>query len=568
MTDLHLQITAPQATLTCPTNQAQPRTASTHPISSAQRTETALKKTDQLQLKSPQMLPLAMPLLDDILFIGLNGSSTLETQALKKTSTAPIHPIPGQAHYEIVLNKTRVSLIDSESLSKLQLPPETEEKLNSFLIDFYVKQFLFSEEGESQSETAAFVTRREALSEKIAELQLPADLSEQLFDQLSHQTGALISVEGQSLNLLFREDIETFVKALQLPQPQTKALRDLLSSPGMAVNARDEMAKLICIFAKAEKGQAIPERLVISGHSTGESYFGLSTGEELPTANLRMQDILNLARILPKAAAQIQDIAITACNAGHALHAEKYQRAFPHLKTFMGYAGSAPGSASGAVPHLKTWESATRGNSEKLSPQLFQNFRKGENVATWTASQGYLMDSKKQAQKNLPEFIHAVNSRIEDYYLQDKAVTDPQHGELRELNSNIQLVLGNTPNLSEKDRLTLQSAASRSIRLLYFKNIAKNFNRVYSPQIRAAYQAVGLEPVSFEGLSRAECREAAQKIHRLRENLHNQASALSSQADSLPAELSAQIKALSNLDELLSKGLIGLEPELIPETWL
>jgi hypothetical protein len=169
------------------------------------------------------------------------------------------------------------------------------------------------------------------------------------------------------------------------------------------------------VWSEAEKGGSVPSRLVLSGHCYGDSIW--DGGDEnlgaLPFDNLRA-----LAAAMPRAAAHIEDVMISACSSGFAGAEATGQRqsltlwktVFPNLKTAWGYGSPkdyhSPTSQQ-AIMHVAAWEHATRGRVETLDARraldaYFDEVRRANpnvkidapqfegNVSVWTSSRGYV----------------------------------------------------------------------------------------------------------------------------------------------------------------------------------
>lgn len=507
---------------------------------------------------------------DNIFFVGLNDTANLEVKNLQKTTVGKITAVNNTTAYDIVLNGKKFNTANMQAFRDLNITDTQFEKLRDFLADNFMANIF-------KSDNLAFPTTKTEFKSIIDKIGLPEKLSNDLCDQITTKTGPLVKTSsGKTYNLNFKEDIADFSKTLGLNEQQTKDIEKFLSSENITPVAKDELAQIITEFAKAEKGESIPSRLVISSHSDGQSYFG--TGDKGFLGRLEMTNLKEIARILPKAAEQIEDISASACNGGHASHLEQFKEIFPNLKTFMGYAGSAPGSVSGAESHLKKWEELTRGDKQVIEPKAFQNFRKGENVSTWTEKGGFKLDSSKQIEKNVSEFVHSSGYIVDDYFYQDRPVKDNQHGELRTVYTNIQLVLGNNTTLSPDDKKKLTELRDRSLRLLFFTDVSKKFNSTYSLQIEKGYKALGLNPIDFSTLSRAQSREAVKNYQEKHEALVNEmkqvctekTNAGGSEADiqKIKDSYADNLKNAKDLEDLLEKGLILLSPTIIPENWV
>src|SRR5262249_3183360 len=64
-------------------------------------------------------------------------------------------------------------------------------------------------------------------------------------------------------------------------------------------DAHDEIAGIAAVWAGAERGETIPSRLVLSGHSVGQGVWGEENG------TLTLDSVADLAAAMPKAARSI-----------------------------------------------------------------------------------------------------------------------------------------------------------------------------------------------------------------------------------------------------------------------
>lgn len=186
--------------------------------------------------------------------------------------------------------------------------------------------------------------------------------------------------EGDSavVDLATPEGAHAFVDTLGISEETATALVSILveALPG----SRDELGALASVFARGERGEDVPSRLVLSGHCTGESVYD---GSGVLGA-LRFADVLSLARAMPRAAAQIEDVMLSACNSGHenlpagmapaGVAIGAWRESFPNLKTVWAYAGaedakSRSPTGDAALKHIEAWELATRGRQEQLNPR-------------------------------------------------------------------------------------------------------------------------------------------------------------------------------------------------------
>jgi hypothetical protein len=190
--------------------------------------------------------------------------------------------------------------------------------------------------------------------------------------------------DGRRLELGIADDRAALVAALDLDGGAAARARDLLER----AEARDVVAGLLLAYRAAERGGRRLERVVVSGHSGGEGVYA-----ESRRAVLRFEELVELARLFPVAAAQVEDVMYSACNSGWPGKLEAYHReAFPRLKTLWAYAGVAPeGGGRGAEHHMRAWERLSRGDAHRrvdrnrLAPALDPR----GTVATWNVQTGF-----------------------------------------------------------------------------------------------------------------------------------------------------------------------------------
>src|SRR5262249_30757917 len=138
-----------------------------------------------------------------------------------------------------------------------------------------------------------------------------------------------VDINGTHYNLRDDADLQRFIALLGLPAKQSGEIAAAITSCSMA--ADDELASIAWNWAPAEKGLDIPRRLVLSGHSTGDALFGLYNGV------LKFDDFSALARAMPKAAAQVEDLHISGCYSGGAVNVARWRAIFPNVLTIWAY---------------------------------------------------------------------------------------------------------------------------------------------------------------------------------------------------------------------------------------
>lgn len=483
---------------------------------------------------------------NDVLFVGLNPNAKFEAQDLAKTPFGKVKFIGNNSTQEIKINGRKLDILDYKQVTDfcmaLKLDTKTTDKLRK------VFSSVVSEDNTIQIGT------KENLKNKLAETGVAKDLQDKLYNELS-QIGSSFKNEKTSItyNLTFKNEVNNFVDSLDLSKDQTDKLKILMLDSSQ--NIRDELAGIISTFAKAEHGESIPSRFLISGHSMGVDYFGEKNG------SLKSATVQEIAKIMPKAAGQIEDLVVAACYAGSKRNLEKYKEVFPNLKTFMGYVDSAPGSYSGATPHLRTWEKASRDGNEDISSGLFKNTRKGDHVATWSNKVGYSVDPVIEKEMNArQDFVDIINYIVPvypKYVNDDQPVTDPSNCDLREAYSQIQRVLGSPNNtFLPEQKQWLVDMKNMFIRILYYPQVAEKFDNAYKDEINKGYLTLGIKAPDFGKLSRAQTRAEItnlQKMYDEKKDMPN---------------FKDKANLVKETLDLLNDGLINLSSDKIPDNWV
>jgi hypothetical protein len=349
-----------------------------------------------------------------------------------------------------------------------------------------------------------------------------------------------IKIDGTKYDLTVRAELEAYVDLLDLPEAQEKKVVAAIATGGHDI--KDELARIAWVWADAEKGRVIPRRLVISGHSIGDVFWGTKNGD------LERSTVANLAKAMPRAARQVEDLHLAACYCGGEDAVKAWLKIFPSLKTVWAYAGSAPGTKVGAIPHLRLWDKATRGDKDTIDRKIVGNTRKGGNVAVWTRRDGYIDDSPAVPIATLRSRITAAEPTFQAYFKGDKTVHNTQTGELRDFYNDIQALLRH-PDLPAADRPAAEKKRDVTIRLIYFdKTVKKHFAKERSAVILAGYKSVGLSPVDYAKVSRKDALDAIRKF-----------------TDAMKGGGGADA---TTLRPHLESGLRDLQQSHIPATWI
>jgi hypothetical protein len=303
--------------------------------------------------------------------------------------------------------------------------------------------------------------------------------------------------------------------------------------------SKDEIGELARALHKAETGQTIFTRVVLSGHSGGWSFWGDDNGD------ISFSDLKVIREIFPKATGCVQDLCMSACNTGQRQKLEQYRAIFPNVKSIWAYVGYSPSAATGALRHVGNWEMASRGalDEGKLDAARVKTGQGGgdkdKHVATWTAKDGketYKTDSE-EAKYDYATVKADVDGQMPVY---DKAmnqgIIDKQA--LSTLYTKLQTLVGNfsnrLPNAAEYDKKMKQI-----LYLRYWENVTKKFEAQFGAQVKAGYEANRVAVPKFDGMSR----------------------------DKALTQIAGYPKPGDATHKLLTSYLRDLDPTLIPPNW-
>ena len=162
----------------------------------------------------------------------------------------------------------------------------------------------------------------------------------------------MIRVGNRLVNLDTSDGRRAFLSTLHLHPAQVRGLDVALDKGGL--DSRDELGQLVSLWANIDRGLAAAGRMVMSGHHVGRNRFW---GDE--NGFLSLADFSALGGAFPRAAGMVEDLHLSASYSATSIR--DWLPVFSNLKTIWAYAGSAPGSVSGACIYLQAWDAATRG---------------------------------------------------------------------------------------------------------------------------------------------------------------------------------------------------------------
>ncbi len=331
---------------------------------------------------------------------------------------------------------------------------------------------------------------------------------------------------------------EDFVKTLGLPKSQSDEIVKILARSGP--DTRDELAQLAQIWAEGEKGGKVPGRMVLSGHSVGDVLWGEEGKGKSKFENgwLSRDDFTALAKAMPKAAAQVQDIAISACFCGGEDNLNKWKEGFPNAKTVTAYDGFSPSgkNAGGSQKSLQRWEKLTRGDVEALKPEQFKGTAKWKDMATWSVKHGYLRAGGQEKPAIVQARIDAFKKDERADFMSGKKTSATA---LRAYYTDLQN-LAARPTTSAADKAALQEEIGVMLRLRHHEGVNTKFQKNNKAELTAGYDALGLKAPNFSKLSRAETVKAIDEF----------AAAVAKLGASAPAEAQKALALLNALKVL------------------
>ncbi len=361
-----------------------------------------------------------------------------------------------------------------------------------------------------------------------------------------------VKVNGKWMELDSSHGIAAFVKTLGLPEKNAAGVRRALTI--CEKGARDELGQLAQVWERGEKGERIPSRMVLAGHSNGDGVWGDDNG------SLRLGPLLQLSRALPHATCQIEDAFVTGCYSGGEVTMDQYLLIFPRAKTIWAYDAQAPGVDNGATVDQAGWEVATRGRRSDFVPS--KSASAGRYMAIWSATTGYhaqkppltLAQLKGKVQWMDEHF--ATPALVGDEFAFDGGyripirITDPHTGLVRQYYSWL-VRLTQNKGLPEDERAVWTDKKQQTIRLLYWNaTVSPRFAKTYRAQIQSGYKELGLPVPDFATLGRAGAVKSVD--------------AYLARLDKKPGA-SAQTQ---NLASLLQRGIKDLDPSVIPDGWV
>lgn len=306
---------------------------------------------------------------------------------------------------------------------------------------------------------------------------------------------SIVENGGKTFDLSKADGRKDFAASLGLSKEQTDQVQKVLDDA--LPDGRDELAEIAKDWAKAEKGGQASSRLVISGHHAFDTFWG-------ENGWIEEGDLAALAKAMPKGAAQVEDLHLAGCYTGGYQAEERWRAILSGVQTIWGYQHSSP--VAGASNGQQTeWEAQSRGRVGILDRTRARGSL-AEEVTVWSQQGGHVTKDGEVALSEVKDGVAAKKSAYEDAF-SGKKVFDPHSGALREYYNALNN-LANHPDASDAERADAKDKIERTIRLLYFKDVAKGWAGENKEVIDKGYAATKLTKPDFSKMDRPQALKA------------------------------------------------------------
>lgn len=361
-----------------------------------------------------------------------------------------------------------------------------------------------------------------------------------LLQQINADQGGVVAINAEVADPAYDTDAE--IDAAIDGWPLAPTARETIRSFCRG-EPRGPRLRLCRLFVEAELGQRRLERLILTGHSGSESIFnGFS--------EILFDELTPLRDALPVGFGQVKHLLVGACSTGYQASMEvRYPALFPNLVTAWAYGGSAPGPHVGGNAHTKIWEKATeRRDASRIDRASAEAHRKGENVSTWSARDGF--DGSLIARQDADEARFAAVAAEAQRYIDGELTDETPDGTLRQLYQSL-LATSNSTSVPDHVRAEAGEVAAVALRVLYWREVQTRFMATHGAQVRRLYEHCGVPMPAFETIKRSAVGAEMTKLFQA--------------IDALSAPLSDE---LVTCRDLLIDGLLQLSSRVIPDTWL
>lgn len=265
-------------------------------------------------------------------------------------------------------------------------------------------------------------------------------------------------------------------------------------------NLREQLAEVMRWFNKAETGQIILDRLVLSGHSNGVELWGESEAgaASKPGKMLIERDLSGIAAVFPTAAGQVEDIMFSACFSINAV--EIVKKVFPNLKNAWSYTAFSPSIKQGSAEHVAAFTRATEGQA---------NLKRSNKLGTsalWTREKGYVVGDPSLAAAG-PLYSAALTKWRE--------IAEPMYmGTGKDLTSD-QLMpaymaaqqLHAHPGTPADRKKRAEAVMQLILRLRFWSLVRTRFGEEHKAKIQPIYEALGMSQPDWSKVTRIQVKE-------------------------------------------------------------
>lgn len=261
------------------------------------------------------------------------------------------------------------------------------------------------------------------------------------------------------------------------------------------VHMREQLVDMMRWFSKAENGDILLDRLVLSGHSNGVELWGESQEGRVsqPGKMVIDRDLQAIANVFPKAAGQVEDIMFSACFSIAAV--ELVVKVFPNLQNAWSYTSFSPSIKQGSAEHVAGFAEATEGGAD-----LNRSDRKGSS-ALWTRKRGYIVGDPSLAAAG-PLYARALGMwRDVAGAMYDGSGPDLTSDQLMPVYLPIQQMIahpGTPADRKERGKQVMQIL----LRLRFWPLVRKRFGVEYKDKLQPAYDALGMTQPDWGSLTR------------------------------------------------------------------
>lgn len=308
-------------------------------------------------------------------------------------------------------------------------------------------------------------------------------------------------------------------------------------------SVRDALGELMRWMNRAEDGEIVLDRLVMSGHSNGIELWGTPESPRAPQRPgvlIIEQDLGNVAAAFPTAAGQVRSVMFSACETVGAV--ESVVRVFPNIDSVWAYAGFSPSVAQGSGKHIESWQSATADGGTPTKKDA-----KGA-TAIWTRKDKWIVHDPGAGNfatlyaQAMTQFEGPVRNML-------RGTRESDASELRRIYGQIQEA-SRHPAANADQKATATNAMEVILRLRHWDTIVKRFAERWGPELVAPYKAFGVEPPAWATITRAQLYRHTQELKKRY------------------LEFKGEKSVTDTIEKYVFRGLFALEDKtVIPPDW-